>query len=81
MTKRAALVTYYQHPRLRGVAVYINKFEDNIATTQDIHETTPVEFIMVGDDEVHYARFYELKPLKDEELCGGCGQIGCNAYC
>ncbi len=34
-------------------------------------------YIMVGDDYRHHVDLHDVKPLNEEDYCGGCGQIGC----
>ena len=33
--------------------------------------------VMVGDDRRHHVDESDVTPLKEDEFCGGCGQIGC----
>lgn len=40
---------------------------------------TWVRVVMIGDDRVHEVEYTDLHPLRDEESCSGCGQIGCTA--
>ncbi len=39
-----------------------------------------VRYVYVGDDTEHEADVADLRPLEDEDYCGGCGQVGCRAY-
>ncbi len=35
---------------------------------------------MIGDDRSFTFDPDDLTPIAEEDYCGGCGQIGCNAY-
>lgn len=39
-----------------------------------------VRMIMVGDDRVHIVDVSDCTPIKEDEYCPECGQIGCTAY-
>ena len=34
-------------------------------------------YVMVGDDREHHVDLHDVSPLKDDEFCGECGQVGC----
>jgi hypothetical protein len=36
-----------------------------------------VKAVMVGDNRVHHEDIEDCTPLKDDEYCSECGQIGC----
>lgn len=35
--------------------------------------------VWVGDDTPHHVDASDLIPLRDDDYCGGCGQVGCSA--
>lgn len=64
-----------------GVAWYVlgweTKPDEDTEWSGQLQRTGKVVCMMVGDDR-HYA--YEesdLKPIKREDYCGSCGQMGC----
>lgn len=65
----------------KGIAFYVLGWETE--PTEDTHwtgeeeRTGKVLAVMVGDDYRHRVDPDDLEPLKREDYCGVCGQIGC----
>ena len=44
---------------------------------EDQSEVQQVKIRMVGDDRDFLVDRSEVKPITEDDFCGGCGQIGC----
>jgi hypothetical protein len=44
---------------------------------EQVGRTGLVAVHMVGDNKVYFEQVSNLVPLKDEDYCQSCGQVGC----
>jgi hypothetical protein len=58
-----------------GYATYRN--EDYEWTGMEVTDYSQVNAHMVGDDRVFTFDVHYLTPIKEDEYCPECGQIGC----
>lgn len=70
----------------RGIAFHVLGWqtepdEDTEWTGMEVR-TGRLVVVMVGDDQMHLADPDEITPLRSDEYCHSCGQIGCgcNVY-
>lgn len=75
----------YKVEGYNGIAFYLIGYEmirdeDYEWSGIEYANTSMVRAIMVGDDHVHLVDVDDLTPLKDDEYCPECGQVGCKAY-
>jgi hypothetical protein len=77
--------TRYKVEGYGGIAFYTVGYvmvqdEDYEWSGIEYEDKTRARMIMVGDDRVHEIDIEDITPIKDDEYCPECGQIGCKAY-
>jgi hypothetical protein len=75
----------YKVEGYRGIAFYcigyeVIRDEDYEWSGIETEDRSRVRMIMVGDDRVHVVDVEDCTPIKEDEYCPECGQIGCTAY-
>jgi hypothetical protein len=64
----------------KGIAFRVLGWEremDRFAEMEQVGRTGLVAVHMVGDNKVYFEQVSNLVPLKDEDYCQNCGQVGC----
>jgi hypothetical protein len=62
--------------RVRGPLIELVGYSDFDEPEEVISENI-VLAVMIGDDRVHEIDVDDLTPIKEDDYCSQCGQIGC----